>query len=299
MASNKSDSTDNASNMDVESGSHAVRSETMETNKEEVIVHVEKEKVTNKEPSQGLSRRSLNKHQTDHQKSVKNELNNKSSQSKMKEVNVTGSKTAIDSMESSAKQIKTSVQEPKVSNPAPKGLRPTVKRGLVKQASQKHETKAPVRIDHSKESRDITVLLDVDPNEATKSQTIISRTAISSNKLLSQSVRSNATLNSSKPREALSSGSKLLQDLDQSSQHRTRSQSKLLDNSQVKVGRIYLIGTFLTQIWGLNMDLIFIEKRLFFQGSKFNSLANTLNDSSFSKQHHLLCLANEYKSLSH
>ena len=252
--------------MDVESGSHAVRSETMETNKEKVIEHVEKERVTNKEPSQGLSRRSLNKTQIDHQTSVKNELNNKSSQSKMKEVNVTGNKTVTDSMESSAKQIKTSVQEPKVSNPAPKGLRPTVKRGLSKQASQKHETKAPVRIDHSKDSRDITVLLDVDPNEATKSQTIISRTAVSSNKLLSQSVRSNATLNSSKQREALSSGSKLLQDLDQSSQHRTRSQSKLLDNSQVKVGRIlYEISDFSNPNMGPKCVTFSLKKRLIFR----------------------------------
>ena len=119
-----------------------------------------------------------------------------------------------------------------VSNTAPKGLRPTIKHNIAKQSTSAVTTK---RLGKSglTDSNEITVHCDPDIDDKSKlSESRISRTNVSSSKLLSQTMRSSSSLSSVKQGEALYSGSKLLQDLDQPL---TRSQSKLLDSSQIKV----------------------------------------------------------------
>lgn len=119
-----------------------------------------------------------------------------------------------------------------VTNPAPKGLRPTIKQNTAKQPASAVATKRLGKAD-STNSNEVTVHCDPDVNDRSKlSESRISRTNVSSSKLLSQTMKSSSSLSSMKQGEALYSGSKLLQDFDQPL---TRSQSKLLDGSQIKV----------------------------------------------------------------
>lgn len=122
-----------------------------------------------------------------------------------------------------------------VSNTAPKGLRPTIKHNTAKQSTSTVTMKRLGKSDLAG-STEITVHCDPDiDNKSKMSESCISRTNVSSSKLLSQTVRSSSSLSSVKHGEALYSGSKLLQDFDQPL---TRSQSKLLDCSQIKVGMV-------------------------------------------------------------
>ena len=124
---------------------------------------------------------------------------------------------------------------------APKGLRPTIKLNQKKPIS-KTDTTVPVKTVTTVSakpglSNQTGIAVHCDPVQDEKSKVNeslkkISRTNLSSNKLLSQTGKSESS--SLLKSGTLISGSKLLGDLDQS-QTRTRSQTKQLDTAQTKV----------------------------------------------------------------
>lgn len=117
---------------------------------------------------------------------------------------------------------------------APKGLRPTIKHSS--HSVSKTGTKMAIKPGSSSAPDGIPVHCDTVEDEKSKvneSLKRISKTNLSNNISASQTGRQGSSLQLKSGN--LSSGSKLLQDMDQSSQLQTRSQSKLLDNSQVKV----------------------------------------------------------------
>ena len=126
---------------------------------------------------------------------------------------------------------------------APKGLRPTIKHSQKKPVSKMTTTVSvkPVTTLSDKpgpsNQTGISVHYDSVQDEKSKvneSLKRISRTTVSSNKLASQTGKPESSLLLKSG--TLTSGSKLLGDLDQS-QSLTRAQSKLLDTAQTKVGR--------------------------------------------------------------
>ena len=232
-----------------------MESKSQETN---VRLFTEKDRERNKLPSPAQTRRmSLTRNKTEtgssnatDTKSSVHELNSQPVSSKIGDLNpqVNAKPLDTDTTESN-KKTTVSVQDSKpVQKPAPKGLRPTVKR-LGKQTHPKSGPKHPVKVGLSSDNRDITVLCDSNVDEkSVLSHSVISRTNVSSSKLLSQCSKSKTGL-TLKQGEALSSGSKLLQDLDQTTQPWTRSQSKFIDNSQLKVCKIY-------ELWELGKTIV-------------------------------------------